>query len=535
MSVLSNIAARALGTLDGVATRGLVRFQGQDVSTRDRRRACGLVAALVLLLLLVPAGLALIADPALALPLGFGLVLAAFLFGAGLSIVYARADELPELPASTIAPERQLATALCPGLVVFLDPHGKVTALGGRDRAGFQSYLREPAGRPLAEQVHVADRIALLQAIDAVRLGADSSTAELRLERHLCGRLDGQFATIRIDLTPERDLDGTLLSILGHARDIGAEVELRAEAARLAAEAADANEIKSRFLAAVSHELRTPLNAILGFSDILAGEYFGALANERQREYVQLIRQSGGHLLSVVTTMLDMSKIEAGRYDLMMEEFDVACVVAECENMLSLQAREKGVVLTSRIGRGLSGVVADVRAIRQVLINLVGNAIKFTEAGGAIIVDAHLEGNRFVLSVSDTGIGIAADKLDLIGRPFTQVHGGYGRRYEGSGLGLSLVKGLVALHGGEFAVTSRPGEGTMVTVSMPVDGSGGHCPDEEGRLADMPIEFPPRLRAEPRSGLDLAAPLWEKARDMRSGAYNREAMADGAEAKIASA
>src|SRR5690606_3992260 len=142
-------------------------------------------------------------------------------------------------------------------------------------------------------------------------------------------------------------------------------------------EARSAHEAKSRLLAAVSHELRTPLNAILGFSDVLAGEYFGRLETDRQTEYVGLIRQAGAHLLSLVNTMLDMSKIEAGRYQLYAEAFPPGEVVETCRAMLDLQARGKGVTLASRTTKGIGEVVADPRAVKQILINLAGNAVKF--------------------------------------------------------------------------------------------------------------------------------------------------------------
>src|SRR5690606_20275520 len=137
-----------------------------------------------------------------------------------------------------------------------------------------------------------------------------------------------------------------------------------------------------------------------------------------------------------------------------------------------LQAREKGVALTSRVPRALGEAVADQRAIQQILINLVGNAIKFTDRGGVVTIDAAREGRDLLLVVSDTGIGIPADKLDAIGQPFMQVQNEYTRKYEGTGLGLSLVKGLVALHGGSFTIRSQPGEGTVIAVRVPADGSG---------------------------------------------------------------
>jgi cell cycle sensor histidine kinase DivJ len=224
----------------------------------------------------------------------------------------------------------------------------------------------------------------------------------------------------------------------------------------------------------------------LGFSDILIGEYFGAFQNERQKEYVALINQSGHHLLAVVNTMLDMSKIEAGRYELIKEPFQVAEAIRAVDEMLALQAKSKSVVLTTRVARGMADVIADRRAMQQILINLANNAIKFTAEGGVVAIDAICDQRNLTISVSDTGIGIPADKLESIGLPFMQVQSDYARRYEGTGLGLALVKGLVALHGGTIAIESEEGVGTVVTITVPMDG--------EGDAGTETFEFPPRLR-----------------------------------------
>ncbi|MBO3759378.1 HAMP domain-containing histidine kinase [Ciceribacter sp. L1K22] len=524
VSVLSNIAAAALGACDRIAGHCLSRVHGGQVPARDVRRLSALITVGLPLLVAFPFALSFLVDPSIALPLGFALVLCALLAGAGLVLLLGRGTEHEDaIPAAPYA----IGLSVCPGLVLVLDPQGHVLALGGRDHDTYLPCLREPETRAFADQVHVSDRIGVLQALDGLRQGADAAVVELRLERPALGRRQGQFMTVRMDMTAERDESGELTSVVAQILDIGSETTARAEMQRLSVETEEANDAKSRFLAAVSHELRTPLNAILGFSDILAGEYFGKLENDRQREYVQLIRQSGAHLLSVVNAMLDMSKIEAGRYELITEPFEIGGTIRECESMLGLQAREKGVLLTSRFSRNIGEVVADQRAVKQILINLLSNAIKFTEAGGAVMVDADIADNRLVIAVSDTGIGIPAEKLDLIGRPFTQIHDDYARRYDGSGLGLSLVKGLTALHGGGFALVSRPGEGTVVTITLPADGSGSLGTDADADLAA--VEFPPRLRDSASAASDLFA----LSREMARAAMNEDRITDGAQAKIA--
>ncbi|MDL2402370.1 sensor histidine kinase [Rhizobium mayense] len=469
-------------------TSGNGEVRGQELAIL-RRLALASSAALVV----VPTGLSFITSPAVALPVGVATVCAGFLFSAVGSIALSRQRPASGPVEAVVVEHRDLMLEAACGLVLLFDPQGNVTAAGGRDRADFLSWMRDPSGRGFVEQVHVSDRILFLQAVDTLRQGRDALDVNLRLERSAVVEGNDQFVHIRMEMSARRDSEGCLTGIVSQSRDISYDQQLREEAARKAAEAESANDAKSRFLAAVSHELRTPLNAILGFSDILSGEYFGKLENNRQREYVGLIRQSGAHLLSVVNTMLDMSKIEAGRYELLLEPFPIEASIGACEAMLALQAKEKGLTLTSRVQRGLGDIVADQRAIQQILINLVGNAIKFTDAGGAVTIDAAMTDGMLKLSVSDTGIGIASERLASLGQPFVQIQNDYTRRYAGTGLGLSLVKGLVALHGGSFAIASAPGEGTAITILIPFDGSGAVAiqpPVDVSRTVD----FPPRLK-----------------------------------------
>lgn len=476
--------------MDGLLARLLSRHAaGRPAERAEIAALRKLTFALSPAFIAVPVGLTLFFGAATGLPIGFALATAIYLLAAVALVAGRRlgadsAEARPLLADETAGDPYEY----CPGLFLALDATGVVRQAGGRDRQMFLSFLREPLSRPFVEQVHVSDRLAFVQALDELRLGADVVVTDLRLDRPVIGLDQAQFLNVRLDMTAVRAEDGTLASVRAQMLDIEGEMAMRDVVVRKEEEASAAHEIKSRFLAAVSHEMRTPLNAILGFSDILIGEYFGKLENDRQREYVQLIRQSGAHLLSVVNTMLDMSKIEAGRYELMLEDFDLADTLTECERMLSLQAQTKGLKLTSRLPKGLGEVTADGRALRQIVINLVGNAIKFTDAGGAVTIDAIRSGDEVTISISDTGIGIAPEKMALLGRPFAQVQNDLNRNYEGSGLGLSLVKGLTALHGGSFRIESRPGEGTVVMVTLPVDGSGARAACETNM-----VEFPPRL------------------------------------------
>ncbi len=493
VQLLRNITEKAVALIDHATGMWLSRME-EDESVRTATVAAlrRLVAFGLAAFFVVPAVFCLIFPVSVALPLGVAAVFAVFLAAAA-SLLALRKPVKPEARATPVTENMVLATQV-PGLLVVFDEHGVVRSVSGRDLKQFPARFQNCAGHFFAELVHVSDRIGLMQAFDALRQGEDNAIADLRFENAAAAR-QTQFIYGRMDITAERDRFGRLVGAIGQLRDITEKEILRKEVARKVAEAESANDAKSRFLAAVSHELRTPLNAVLGFSDILAGEYFGKLENDRQREYVSLIRQSGAHLLSVVNTMLDMSKLEAGHYELLMEPFRISDAINTCEGMLGLQAKQKGLTLTSRIQRDMGEVVADQRAIQQVLINLAGNAIKFTESGGVVSMDASLEGGMLKLTVSDTGIGIAADKIALLGQPFMQVQNEYTRRYEGTGLGLALVKGLVELHGGTVTITSRPGEGTMVTILLPADGSGQKTGGDWDDARE-PVEFPPRLKPQ---------------------------------------
>jgi cell cycle sensor histidine kinase DivJ len=228
---------------------------------------------------------------------------------------------------------------------------------------------------------------------------------------------------------------------------------------------------KSRFLATMSHELRTPLNAIIGFSDMLSNDAI-ELDATRECEYAKLINESGRHLLSVVNGILDMSKMESGNFEITPEPFAPAPAIRSCCDILVLKAQEAGVELKTRIAADLPEIVADRRAVNQILINLISNAIKFTPHGGRVSVSAICDGPKLVVMVEDTGVGIGEADLPRLGEAFFQARAAYDRRHDGTGLGLSIVKGLVRLHGGDMDIRSRLGVGTQVTVRLPVNCEG---------------------------------------------------------------
>jgi len=235
--------------------------------------------------------------------------------------------------------------------------------------------------------------------------------------------------------------------------------QARAEAEGLAAG-------RARFLANMSHELRTPLNAIMGFSDIMRARMFGPLT-DRYGEYAELIHESGRHLLDLINDVLDMSKIEAERFELQRGEFDAREAVTAAMRLLRVQADAAGVQLRGVLPPNELEVDADRRALKQIVLNLVSNALKFTPRGGQVTVTADGHDGEFELVVADTGVGISPEDLERLGRPYEQA-GGVDQRARGTGLGLSLVRAFAKLHGGEMNIESRMGAGTSVSVRMPV-------------------------------------------------------------------
>jgi two-component system cell cycle sensor histidine kinase PleC len=232
--------------------------------------------------------------------------------------------------------------------------------------------------------------------------------------------------------------------------------------------AEEANQAKSKFLANMSHELRTPLNAIIGFSEIMGSGLFGTLGSEKYQEYCHDILTSGHYLLEVINDILDMSKIEAGRMKLDMEKLDLSKTLAESLRVISGRADDKRLVLDADI-EGAISVVADRRAIKQIIVNLLSNAVKFTPDGGKVVVRSRLLSDSIVLTIADTGIGIAPQSLLRLGRPFEQVESQLTKTYHGSGLGLAIARSLTNLHGGSMRLRSKLGTGTVVCVSLPRD------------------------------------------------------------------
>lgn len=412
-----------------------------------------------------------------AICMAFG-VASATLYAGGLAFA---AESLARTSVSLLYVEEDRYRLLARNMSDVISRHrrnGAVEFISPAAEAMLGTAIPGLLGHGLFDRVHVADRPAYLTALSDAARGSEERSVEFRLRRDTPrGDERGQnnlvdFIWVEMRCRPLEAASATIASaeaeVVAVMRDV-TDRKLQEQAldlARTAAEQADAS--KSRFLATMSHELRTPLNAIIGFSEMIVQEDVLMLNAARRKEYAQLINDSGQHLLSVVNGILDMSKMESGSFEISPEPFAPRAALLNCCNLLALKARENGIELVTRAPEDLPDVTGDPRAFKQIMLNLVSNAIKFTERGGTVTVSAAAEGSRLVLRVRDTGVGIAADDLKRIGDPFFQAGKTYQRRHEGTGLGLSIVKSLVGLHAGEMTVQSKIDEGTTVTVALPL-------------------------------------------------------------------
>ena len=381
------------------------------------------------------------------------------------------AQQRVRVAALDAALRRQMAVyEACGDLVLHYDAQGAADYVGSNCEALFGVPQRRLIGRGLFEHIHVADRPAFLKSLAEAANGTTTVQASLRLragsDRDEPGFRVVELRARRADAPAAAGRPSPVIAMLRDVTDIRQQSE-ELDAVRGALRE---HELwKDQFLANVSHELRTPLNAIIGFAEMLGNPQLAPQQPERRREYAHIIHESGQHLLSVVNSILDMSKIQSGTFTIVPEAFDIAPLIDLCCDMVRLKAQENEIELVRAFPPRLDEIVGDQRACKQILINLLSNAVKFTPTKGRVTIDVRPDGNFLLISVADTGIGIAARDLARLGDPFFQAGAAYDRPYEGTGLGLSVVRGLVGLHGGTMAVESELGKGTCVTVRLPLD------------------------------------------------------------------
>ena len=487
--VLSSLALAALVMAVAVTTGGIESFAAVwlvvvplEAALSASRRVVAFAAALalscaMLLILFGHMGLLPLPEikPALRGACTAFAVASATLYAAGLAF---GAESLAQTSVSLLSREEDRYRLLARNMSDVISRHrrnGAVQFISPAAEAMLGTTIARLLGHGLFDRVHVADRPAYLTALSDAARGGEERSVEFRLRRDVV-RVSGpaagsqvEFIWVEMRCRPlEEAGPGSEAEVVAVMRDVtDRKIQEQAlDLARSAAKAADA--AKTRFLATMSHELRTPLNAIIGFSELIVQEEALMLDAARRREYAQLINDSGQHLLSVVNGILDMSKMESGNFEISPEPFAPRAALVNCCNLLALKAREGGVDLAVSAPAELPVITGDPRAFKQIVINLVSNAIKFTERGGKVTVFAEADAARFMLRVDDTGVGIADDDLKRIGDPFFQAGKTYQRRHEGTGLGLSIVKSLVTLHAGELTLQSKVGEGTTVTVALPL-------------------------------------------------------------------
>lgn len=281
-------------------------------------------------------------------------------------------------------------------------------------------------------------------------------------------RKNGDVLHVSVTGSAVADDDGNPLYNISMIEDISERKKAEEKLIAAMDEADAANRSKSEFLANMSHELRTPLNAVIGFAEMMKMQTFGPLGSPNYVEYANSIADSGGHLLSLINDILDLSKIESGKHQLEPEPVDVAGIVDYCGRMVRGRADEAGIDLAYKVPAELPRLMADERSLKQILLNLLSNAIKFTSEGGAVTITGRIDADgEFAISVSDTGIGIAARDLGVVLAPFGQVGTSQTRKTSGTGLGLPLVRSLAELHQGTLEIESEVGSGTTVTVKFP--------------------------------------------------------------------
>jgi two-component system cell cycle sensor histidine kinase PleC len=312
--------------------------------------------------------------------------------------------------------------------------------------------------------LHRRDAGRMMQAFQRAIIAQNDHEIDFRIKRP-----DGEIRHVRCMGRCEFDPSVDVSGLYGIMQDVTETMEHERALLEAKESAERAYSAKSQFLANMSHELRTPLNAIIGFSEMMQQQLLGPIGNDRYLDYIKGIRESGEHLLDLITDILDMSKIEAGKYELDLEELNVAKVLRLAVHMIEGRAAEQGIRLSVKIPDETVQIVADRRAVMQIALNLLSNAVKFSHQNGAVDIECISKGDHILIRVKDSGIGIPAHKLSSITNPFEQAENQYTRSHEGSGLGLSITKELAELHGGALHIESKLNVGTTVTIRLPAD------------------------------------------------------------------
>lgn len=395
----------------------------------------------------------------------------ALLYGASIAFHVQRLHEEQQGQISDSEAKYRLMADHASDLIMVHDRQGQVSFVSPAAKNLFGMRPDDLLGSGIYELIHVTDRPIYMTALSKCCDSNGFINVEFRIKNINQDERNGAFTWVEMrcqmvagdEVTTKRT--GKIISV---TRDI-TQRKIQEQAlidARKHAE--EANIAKTQFLANMSHELRTPLNAIIGFSDVLNLETFGETSSVKYKGYARLINEAGLHLLGVVNNILDMSKIEVGKFSIVPEAFDLSRLLNNSCEMIEPLAKEKNISI--RFEDQLDGVeiIADSRAVRQMVLNLLSNAIKFSFNDQTVRLTAERQGDLVFIAVRDEGIGIAGDDLPKLGNPFVQADSSYKREHDGVGLGLSVVKGLAQLHGGRFSIDSRIGMWTVASIELPL-------------------------------------------------------------------
>ncbi|TIW44021.1 MAG: PAS domain S-box protein, partial [Mesorhizobium sp.] len=363
---------------------------------------------------------------------------------------------------SRIAEMRTIIDTATDG-VVLIGRDGNIRSISRPAEALFGFDSDEVAGKPFASLFAIESQRAARDYLGG--LSEPGVASVLNDGREVIGR-ESQGRFIPLFMTIGR-LPGDS-GFCAVVRDITQWKRAEEDLTQARAVAERASSQKTDFLARISHEIRTPLNAIIGFSELMVDEKFGPVANDRYRDYLRDINRSGNHVLDLVNDLLDISKIEAGQQEMDYEAVSLNDTLAETVAMMQPQANRERVIIRSSFASRLPEVVADLRSVRQIALNILSNAIRYTQAGGQVIVSTAYEtSGDVVMRVRDTGIGMSQAEIEQALKPFKQINALKRGRGDGTGLGLPLTKAMVEANRARFSITSTPGEGTLVEVAFP--------------------------------------------------------------------
>ncbi len=389
-------------------------------------------------------------------------------------------------------------------MITYHDHRGAVIFSSGASNRFASKGASDLIGGGFIKHIHPDDRGIYLETFSNASASTKPAHAEFRIKSNLSAATNAQTQVDKDDyiwvemrcqtlseggISVEDEEGSKLARIVAVTRDISEIKAQQEEIIKSRDLAQEASRAKSRFLANIGHELRTPLNAIIGFSDILGNEKLSPGVEANQRDYIRLIHQSGSHLLLVVNDMLDMAKIEAGKMNISPEVFDFADLIAASVRIMQVTADQRNIKIFQDLRERPCEVTADKRALNQILFNLISNAVKFSHQDGEIRVSLDASNEEIKLVVADEGIGIPLELISNLCQPFVQADNSLSRAYEGTGLGLSVVKGFVELHHGSLHISSEDARGTRVSVNLPRHYSSGEVnpPAELERDPDQPV------------------------------------------------